>query len=327
MATHHVLYYGIDVSKDSLQIAYECPQTKLWKDLTIANEIAVIDAFVKSLNLSEIHFVYEHTGSYSHRLTFCLHLANAKFSIIGTTQSKGFSQSLKISSKTDKSDARMLCLYGQKMQPQVSVIDDEALHHKRQKHSYLAVLQADKQAFDNRKHALLYDPRASKAILDSIEVIIVTLQTQIEALTEDVFTISDNDAQNLETLITSVVGIGKTSAEALIIATNGFNNFESVKQLAKFLGVCPSEHRSGSSVFGKHSIVKSGQGIVRGILYMAARSARKYNLACKDIYERLRTKGKAHKLAMMAVVHKLVKQVFAVVKSNTLFDNNFALAK
>jgi len=60
---------------------------------------------------------------------------------------------------------------------------------------------------------------------------------------------------------------------------------------------------------------------------MAARSARKYNLACKAIYDRLRLKGKPHKVAMMAVVHKLTKQVFAVVKNETPFDNLLANAK
>ena len=71
----------------------------------------------------------------------------------------------------------------------------------------------------------------------------------------------------------------------------------------------------------KKSVVKSGNGLLKATLYMAAPSARKYNLACKDIYDRLRMKGKTHKVAMMAVVHKLIKQVFAVVKNETPFNN------
>lgn len=60
---------------------------------------------------------------------------------------------------------------------------------------------------------------------------------------------------------------------------------------------------------------------------MAARSAKKHNNACREIYIRLRANGKAHKVALMAVVHKLLKQVFAVVKNDVLFDNLYTIAK
>ncbi len=59
---------------------------------------------------------------------------------------------------------------------------------------------------------------------------------------------------------------------------------------------------------------------------MAARSAKKYNLACKDLYDRLRQVGKPHKQAMVAVMNKLVKQAFGVVNSGVSFDNEYYLA-
>jgi hypothetical protein len=56
---------------------------------------------------------------------------------------------------------------------------------------------------------------------------------------------------------------------------------------------------------------------------MAARSAIRFNLACKELYDRLRAKGKPYKKAMVAVMNKLIKQAFGVVQSKTEFDNNF----
>ena len=97
--------------------------------------------------------------------------------------------------------------------------------------------------------------------------------------------------------------------------------------VSKFFGVCPTDKQSGSSLKGRGSISKSGVSYVRSILYVAAHSAKRYNNACKDIYQRLRAKGKSHKVAIIAVVHKLVIQLVAVVKNNTIFDNNFGLAK
>ena len=320
-------YYGIDISKSKLQIAYQDTTTQVWVDLQIDNEITSIDLFLSSIQSANIHFIYEYTGSYTHRLTYCLSLKDLAFSIISPQQSKGFSLSLKNSSKTDKSDARMLFLYGQKMKPSLTIMDEIDLHQKRQKYNYFLSLKADKQAFENRKHALLYDPRAAKSVVNSIEIVLNTLTEQIQTIEDEIFTISDDENQRIQTLMNSVVGIGKASSQAIMVATNGLKNFQNIKQLAKFLGVCATDKRSGSSVFGKPSLVKSGNSFVRTTLYMAARSAKKYNNACKEIYLRLRANGKAHKVAMMAVVHKLLKQVFAVVKNETPFDNLYAIAK
>lgn len=319
-------YYGIDVSKDKLQIATHNADS-IWQDFEIINEIEAIEDFLSSIDLSKFHFIYEYTGTYCHRLTYCLELRGVTFSILSPSQSKGFSQSLKSTSKTDKSDARMLCLYGKKMNPDRTQIQDISLHQKRQKYNYLLSLKTDRQAFENRKHALSFDPRDAKSVLDSIANVLTILDQEIQSLQDEIFTIDDEQSQRLHELMTSVVGIGPASATAIMVATNGFSDFENVKQVAKFLGICPSDNRSGSTVFGKQSIVKSGNTFVRTTLYMAARSAKKYNIACKELYERLRAKGKPHKVAMMAVVYKLIKQVFAVVKNNTVFNNNFSLAK
>lgn len=319
-------YYGIDVSESSLQIATQ-NTAAIWEEKSIDNTLVEINTWLSNLDLSNTHFVFEYTGTYSSRLAYCLNLLTAKFSILAPKQSKGFADSLKKVAKTDRQDAHTLCLYGQKMRPEITVLADEKLAQKRQKHKHLAILKADKHAFSNRLHALNYDPNADKTVLKSTQEIITFLESQIQSIQQEVFTIDDDESQRVEDLMTSVVGIGKTSAQAIIVATNGLNDFDNAKQVAKFFGVSPTDKQSGSSIKGRGSISKSGVGYVRSILYVAAHSAKRYNNACKDIYQRLRAKGKSHKVAIMAVVHKLVVQVFAVVKSNTLFNNNFALTK
>ncbi len=62
---------------------------------------------------------------------------------------------------------------------------------------------------------------------------------------------------------------------------------------------------------------------VRKCLYMAACSAKLHNKTCKELYERLRAKGKAHRQAMIAVVNKLLKQAFALVESGTLYQKDY----
>lgn len=54
---------------------------------------------------------------------------------------------------------------------------------------------------------------------------------------------------------------------------------------------------------------------------MCAMSAKKYNRSCKELYERLIANGKAFKVTLLAVVNKLIKQIYAVVSKKEAFDN------
>ena len=58
---------------------------------------------------------------------------------------------------------------------------------------------------------------------------------------------------------------------------------------------------------------------------MATRSAKRHNKACKELFERLRKAGKPYRQAVVAVMHKLIKQVFGVVNSGVTFNNDFYL--
>jgi hypothetical protein len=59
------------------------------------------------------------------------------------------------------------------------------------------------------------------------------------------------------------------------------------------------------------------------MLYMAALPAIRFNKYCRELYERLISNGKAKKLALGAVAHKLLRQVYGVLKSRRPFDENF----
>jgi hypothetical protein len=57
---------------------------------------------------------------------------------------------------------------------------------------------------------------------------------------------------------------------------------------------------------------------------MCAQSARKHNHSCRALFERLLAAGKKKKVALIAVANKLIKQIFAVVKNQTRFDNHYS---
>lgn len=75
------------------------------------------------------------------------------------------------------------------------------------KYNFLITLKADRKAFENRKHALQYDPRAAVSILNSIEVILQALNAKIQSIQEEVFIISDEESRHIKDLMQSVAGI------------------------------------------------------------------------------------------------------------------------
>ncbi len=120
--------------------------------------------------------------------------------------------------------------------------------------------------------------------------------------------------------LTSIPGVGKKTAVALIVATGGFTRFDSHKKLSAYLGLCPRIYESGTSVKGRSRTCKLGMSRVRVMLYMCTWSAIKSNVACKQLYDRLVEKGKAKMLALIAVANKLLRQAFAIAKNGVQYQ-------
>ena len=121
----------------------------------------------------------------------------------------------------------------------------------------------------------------------------------------------------------SISGIGKKTAIMLTTVSGGFSRFSNHRQLSSYMGLCPRIFESGTSVKGRAKICKLGMSRARGILYVCAWSAKRYNKACHNLYERLVAKGKAKKLALIAVVNKLLKQAFAIATKHTVYNENY----
>jgi len=129
--------------------------------------------------------------------------------------------------------------------------------------------------------------------------------------------------QDVYTRIQSIPGMGKKTAMLLIVATNGFRDFESSKQIASYLGLAPHERSSGSSIRGRSRIGKNGHSVVRSHLFLCSFTACLYNPQCKALYDRIVRKGKSKKLALIAVSNKLIKQAFGIAKSGLYYDENY----
>lgn len=267
----------------------------------------------------------EATGPYYLKLAVYLHNQGLKVSVVNPLVIKRFAQMKMIKAKTDKADAKLITDYANREAPKLWIAPKNILIEIRQEQAVLDSLNKQVRMLSNQLESIRVQPSHSKQALKTINLMINQAKQQI-TLIEDtiVLKVKKTFDQELE-LIISVPGIGIKTAIALLVATDAFSKFENGKQVASYVGICPRIYQSGSSIMGKGHITKMGDHRIRTLLYMGACSAKKYNTACKDLYDRLVEKGKPKKLALIAVANKLIKQAFAVVTQNKMYNAEYYL--
>ena len=123
-------------------------------------------------------------------------------------------------------------------------------------------------------------------------------------------------------LLTSINAIGEITAWAILAYLGDISHFKSSKQVTSFAGLNPRKIESGSSL-NKSPLSKMGHRRLRRSLYMPALVAIKHNPIMLKHYEKLLAKGKPKKVAICAVMRKLLVNCYGVLKSGKEFDVNY----
>jgi transposase len=316
---------GIDVSHTKLDVCYQNNLGDLFH-LQVGNNI---EGFKKILDHTgtHYHFVMEATGVYYIRLAFYLHSRGCVLSVVNAIAIKRYIQMHLERNKTDKKDAGWICRYAIDQRPSCWQMPDSAYFESKQLYNTIREYTEQIKRFNNQLHSLRLLPVPSKDTIRSLEKIIVSLEKEIKQLEQKLQLVLQQWQPEQLKNVSSVKGIGKRAAAMLIVFTQGFKHTRNHRQLISFAGLAPTQYSSGSSIQGKPRIYKRGGKNLRDVLYMCSLNAMKTNAACKVLYERLRANGKTGKQALIAVCNKLLKQVFAVVKNNTLYQPNYCSAK
>ncbi len=316
-------YIGIDISKDSLSVAFQSEGG--WTNLEVANTPVGVSAWVSGLDPLADWAVLEATGTYGSKLAHALGARGAPFTQLNPSQSKGFLQAKKRSNHTDASDARALSEYGVRFQPQASEPPDERRELMGQARRALRQLRKQAQMVRNQIHALEQQAVQSEVAAAAYQGVLTALEAKIEELEAQVCSLTDKEMAQSSKKLETIPGIGPATAREILLSTNGFKGFTSAKQAPKFVGLTPDSKQSGKSVHFRGGISRRGDPAVRQVLYMAALTASRCNKACKELYVRLKNKGKSTKLALVAVAHKLLRQAYGVLSSGKDFDNEYHL--
>lgn len=315
-------FIGIDISQADFHAAFPSACGKKYEVKTYANTEAGIDDFLSDLH-PDWHCILEATGNYSLRLTYQLVESGIALSVLNPKESVHFRKLMGQIWKDDHSDAKLLSLYGQKIQPVLYQLPSQEVRKLKQKRALLRQFKKQKQALQCFLHSLSVHPFADQQVQKDCQRQIDSLGKQIKEMETSISQMISREFEELTQLISSVKSIGPKTSAALIEATDGFRAFDSAKQFSKFIGIAPTYGQSGTSVKMPSRINRSGDPQLRALLYVCSWSAIRYNAACKDLYERLLEKGKPSKVALVAVMNKLIRQVFAVVEKGELFDNEY----
>ncbi|PKH50917.1 IS110 family transposase [Tenacibaculum sp. Bg11-29] len=309
--------FGVDISKD----VFDVHGSKSGHD-QFKNNASGFKSFLKSLPKESL-VVMEATGYYHYRLAQFLYKQNIIVSVVNPLSVKRFIQMKLAKIKTDKSDAKAICEYGQinevPLYTALTNVQSECLQLFRLMDSCIKKRTATK----NKIHGEEVLDIPSKYVYRSLKRIKKYLDKEILGIEKKLLSLVKQEQQVQLTLLTSIPGIGLKTALFMIVITDGFTKFENSKELCSYVGITPTIRESGSSVRGRSRISKVGNRKLRNLLFLCSFNACKHNKACRDIYERIVNKGKSKKLALIAVSNKLIKQSFAIAKSGLPYNEKY----
>ena len=318
-------YVGIDVSKATFVVAYSSAKSSETK--TFKNTTKGIREFIRTISPEEIHCVLEATGNYSMLLVYLLSKAGFTVSMENSLKIKNFARVMLSVVKTDEIDARLIDLYGERMQPAPFKLRSDSLLLLKQKRTVLRQLKKQLTANRNLEGSLKVLPFVDSKCKKVLKKTIKFLEKQIEEMEEEPTSLAKIEYKKQMDLLTSIKGIGATLAAALILATGGFTYFDNAKQLTRYLGLSPTYQQSGTSVNVKGHINRNGDAYQLSQFYVGVMAALWCNAECKACFDRLRSNGKPGKVAIVTVANKLIRQAFAVVTQEKKYIDGYKPVK
>lgn len=313
---------GIDISKQTFDVCFK--QDNKLKHNVYHNKPEGFNRFIKSLTADDI-VVMEASGPYYVQLASFLHNKHIRVSVINPLAIKRYSQMQFYRAKTDKKDASIIMEYGE-LQKEILPLwkpDSKAVNSLKQLHSCLELLIKQKHQAKRQLEAFITTGHIDSEVNKALKSNIKSLEKKINKLEGQMLLICKTDYQESYDVLTSIPGIGNKTAIMLIVITNDFKKFKHYKQLIAYVGFSPRIYQSGTSVKGKGHICKMGKSQIRKLLYLCSWSAKRCNKTCREMYERLKAKGKPERVIKIAIANKLLKQAFAVATTKQKYLENY----
>jgi transposase len=302
------LYVGIDVAKESLDVCLLADS----KRFSTSNDSKGFVQLLKALPTpGSCLVVLEATGGYQRAVVAELVASGHQVAVVNPRQVRDFARSLGFLAKTDRLDAEVIARFGQQAQPR-SLEKSSGIQQELQQ-----LVTRRRQLIDLRTaETNRLETATTKSVVKSLLSMIEQLEKKIRQIEKEMSKLveSDEALQCQAALIESVPGVGAITAATLIAELPELGRLNR-QEIAALAGLAPFNRDSGK--FHGRRAIWGGRSAVRGVLYMAALSARRCNPVIQDFANRLKDAGKPFKVVLTACMRKLLVILNTIIKNNS----------
>lgn len=310
------LYVGIDVAKDTLEVA-----TSGGESFSASNDAAgraqLIERLLK-LRLALV--VLEASGGYEQALLVELVAAKIDCARVNPTDVRYFARMQRQFAKTDRLDAKVLVAFAEHratdlIRARLDAERDELKLLVNRRTQLLQMLTAERNRL----------AQAPKWLRKSIGRTIGALERELGAIDHEIAQRVNASARlkPLQQQLTSVPGVGPGLSNMLLARLPELGQLNR-REIAALVGVAPFSQKSGR--WQGHESIFGGRASVRTVLYMATLSAVRCNPTVRVFYRRLRQSGKPAKVALTAAMRKLLTLLNVMLKTQTLWRSPCTIA-
>ena len=316
---------GIDVSKAKLDICLlqRTGHAVYYQVTNTPSGHATLLAGLQQQTTRLVPVCLEATGVYGDAIRDYLYAQHYPVSVVNPTPVKSFASALMKRHKTDKRDALVLATYRLHSQPplwQPRLLNRSDLHDLKR---LADDLKADRTRVCNRLEGARPGSPARRYLEEQLTYLDKQL-AQVEADLQQQLD-RDDDLHQQCSLLTSIIGIGQTSALQVLAELPDLTGFQSADELVAYAGLCPHQHQSGNQP-NRSWLSKQGNAHLRKALYFPALTAKQHNPHLRRFAERLTQTGKAKMVVVAAVMRKLLVLIYAILKSGHPYDPNYGLS-
>jgi transposase len=280
-----------------------------------------LQTWLKNRKVEKLHVCLEASGGWSEDVALALCEAGHVVSLVNPARIKAFAQSAMLRTKTDRIDAESIARFCRMHTPEPWVppaSEIRILQGLVRRYQSLVQMRTEEQ---NRLQA----PIVAPPVKESIEATLGHLNREIERVDREIEQLFNQfpPLRRQRDLLTTIPGIGDTTAARILGEMPNIAEFRDVKAVAAYAGLSPRHYESGS-VRRASRIAKAGNSSLRAALYFPAISAMRYNAPLRAFAERLRSRGKSNLTIITAVMRKLLTLAYGVLKSGKSSDPIYA---
>lgn len=304
-------FVGIDIASEKIDVFISSTR----EHLTLARSKNGVDKLKEKLQDLEVELItMEATGGFETFIACELDASDYSVAIVNPKKVRDFAKALGKLAKTDRIDSQVLALFADKVRPaKTKLHSKEHMHLKqlvRRRNSLIKIQRMEKNHLLSEEDRLIQEN--IHYVLDTIEDALSEIEKKLDEVIK-----TNEELTQVADLVQTIPGVGKVVAQTLLaeLPELGLLNAAKITALA---GIAPFNCDSGK-MRGKRRIW-GGRLKVREVLYMSTLVAIRCNQRFKDYYERLKQRGKAPKVAIVASMRKLLVILNSMVANRSTWQ-------